>query len=106
MSHTGSGTYDTGPGGYWTGTSSYTWPYTWNSSIPTWPEPAASRPPMAIGWKCTDCGTVIAPWISEHTCPPAATCTTTVTMNTNTAGTIFKTGSHDDGETEVTPGCE
>jgi hypothetical protein len=27
-------------------------------------------------------------------------------MNTNTAGTIFKTGSHDDGETEVTPGCE
>jgi hypothetical protein len=44
--------------------------------IITWPAldcrgtPALEEPAMAGGWKCLDCGTIMAPWVPEHRCPP------------------------------------
>jgi hypothetical protein len=45
-------------------TSTTAQPFTWTTS--------ASVSHMATGWKCTDCGTVFAPWIPEHDCPASA----------------------------------
>lgn len=49
------------------------------SAIPygtvTWPtmEVAATaprRPAPSYGWKCADCGQVMAPWVPSHDCDP------------------------------------
>lgn len=40
----------------------------------TWhmPHITAAAQQSPVGWKCADCGTVNAPWVPSHTCPPAA----------------------------------
>ena len=91
----------------WTGTSAYMWPYTttggtWN----TWPDPVPAHQPMMHGWKCTDCGTVMAPWIPTHTCPSTQTTITTTTSTQNTAGMLFKTVTTGEDDDETVPGCE
>jgi hypothetical protein len=54
-------TYGTGFVEWPTVTSTTAQSSTWTTS--------ASVSHMATGWKCTDCGTVFAPWIPEHDCP-------------------------------------
>ena len=54
--------------------------YPWTGTV-TWPAPAAAKPktPMATGWKCGDCGQVMAPWVASHDCPePQAATTSTL----------------------------
>jgi hypothetical protein len=52
---------------------------TW--TVGTWPHQAAAAPQsMPAGWKCLDCGTVMAPWMQSHQCQVSTP------VVTNTAG--------------------
>lgn len=33
---------------------------------------SSTQPSSPVGWKCGDCGTVMAPWVPAHDCPMAA----------------------------------
>lgn len=45
----------------------------------TWPDP---QPAAQIGWKCADCGQVMAPWVATHNCA-------TATADAGSAGPAF-----------------
>jgi len=61
-----------------------------------WPPAAVTQqPPMPLGWKCADCGTVMAPWMPSHKCPVTTTATETATGNAATQ-VLYKTGSEGD----------
>jgi hypothetical protein len=58
----------------------------WNENNPglSWP---ASEAVMQPGWKCTDCGLVLAPRVETHRCQPATLTVTAGMTGTGTATT-------------------
>jgi len=61
--------------GYWMSGQWYPWAtggtVAWPGTV-TWTTPttrAEPAEPMPQGWKCGDCGAVLAPWKAEHRCP-------------------------------------
>jgi hypothetical protein len=75
---------------FWIDPSTYatssTVAYPWTTNINYPPQPA-----MQAGWKCTDCGTVMAPWMAAHRCEP-------VQMTTTSGTGLLAKGDSDAGE--------
>ncbi len=83
------------------GASTVTQPWTYTY----WPQfaPQTMPQPMANGWKCGDCQTVMAPWMPSHKCTPATVTNTTLTgPTTATASTMTVLNKAGDTESENT----
>lgn len=69
---------------------------TW--TIGTGPARPGTPEGMPVGWKCGDCGTVMAPWRAEHRCPPdtgAGAVTAGPTTGPAADTMLYKTGRAD-----------